>query len=215
MEYVAGAPITDYADRAWLSIRERLHLVRAVAEALQYAHHRAVIHRDLKPSNLLVTETGTVKVLDFGIAKHLEETADPDHTRTGLRALTPAYAAPEQRSGAGAGTYTDVYALGVVCYQLLTGRLPFDGAGQGDSPAADADRTAPPPSAFLPRGTPRSLAGDIDVLCATALHPDPERRYRDMGALVEDIDHLLAGEPLRARPDSFGYRAGKFVRRRR
>ena len=85
MEYVAGEPITDYADRARLGIRDRLRLVRAVAEALQYAHQHAVIHRDLKPSNLLVTETGAVKVLDFGIAKHLEETADPDRTRTGLR----------------------------------------------------------------------------------------------------------------------------------
>lgn len=214
MEYVPGVPVTEYADRGRLGIRERLALVRAVAEAMQYAHQRAVIHRDLKPSNILVTDAGAVKVVDFGIAKHLEGTEDPDRTRTGLRFLTPAYAAPEQLARTGVGTYTDVYALGVVCYQLLAGRLPFDLSGRtaDDLPALIA-AGAPPPSSHLPPGTPRGLGADLDVLCATAMHPEPARRYRDMGALIEDIDHLLAGEPLRARPDSFGYRAGKFLRR--
>lgn len=214
MEFVPGSPVTEYADAHRLDLQSRLRLVRSVAEAIEYAHQHAVIHRDLKPSNILVTDAGAVKVVDFGIAKHLEDPSDPHPTRTGLRFLTPGYASPEQLTRAAVGTYSDVYALGVVCYQLLTGRLPFDPSGRtAEELAALASQGAPPPSIHLPPGTRRALAQDLDVLCATAMHPDPSRRYRDMGALIEDIDHLLAGEPLRARRDSLGYRAGKFVRR--
>jgi len=214
MEYVAGVPITEYAARNDLDVVAKLELTRAVAAAIRHAHQRAVIHRDLKPSNILVTDDGVVKVVDFGIAKHLEGTDDPDPTRTGLRFLTPAYAAPEQLARADVGTYTDVYALGVVCFQLLTGTLPHDVAGRSmDELVALVRQGPPPPSTRLGRGVGRGMAGDLDVLCATAMHPDPARRYRDMSSLIEDIDHLLAGEPLEARPDSFGYRAGKFLRR--
>ncbi|MEO8450527.1 MAG: serine/threonine-protein kinase [Gemmatimonadota bacterium] len=188
MEYVPGQPLTDYCRDRGLGVRDKLLLVRAVAEAVQYAHRHAIIHRDLKPSNILVTGDGNVKVVDFGIAKHLEAADGSDTTRTGLRMLTPAYAAPEQLDHSGVGTYTDVYALGVVLYELLLGRLP----------------AAPPEP---------SQEEDLDVLCATAMHPDPLRRYRDMDGMIRDIDHFLAAEPLEARPDSFGYRAGKFVRR--
>ncbi len=214
MEYVPGVPITEYAESHHLDIPGRLRLVRAVAEAMQHAHQRAVIHRDLKPSNILVTGDGTVKVVDFGIAKHLQDTEDPDPTRTGLRFMTPAYAAPEQLARLDAGTYTDVYTLGVVCYQLLTGRLPHQASGKGvEELVAGIEQGPPPPSVLLGSGIGRSFGADLDVLCATALHADPARRYPGMESLIEDIDHLLAGEPLRARPDSFGYRAGKFLRR--
>jgi len=214
MEYVAGSPITTYAAAHRLDVTARLRLIRSVAEAILHAHQRAVIHRDLKPSNILVTEGGAVKVVDFGIAKHLEDPVEGTHTRTGLRFLTPGYAAPELLTRAGVGTYTDIYAVGVVCYQLLSGQLPFPIEGRTVDELATAAQQGPPPLApRLPAGTGRAVAGDLEVLCATAMHPDPARRYRDMGALIEDIDHLLAGEPLRARPDSFSYRAGKFVSR--
>ena len=127
MEYVDGVPLTEYCRARASSIDERLRLFRDVCEAVQHAHQHAIIHRDLKPSNILVTADGTVKLLDFGIAKHLED-ADlgAEHTRTGLRPMTPAYAAPEQIRAGRVGIHTDVYSLGVVLYELLTGSLPFD-----------------------------------------------------------------------------------------
>lgn len=215
MEYVPGVPITEYCASRQSGVSERLRLVRAVAEAVQHAHRHAVIHRDLKPSNILVTDDGAVKLVDFGIAKHLESGDGSDATRTGLRMMTPAYAAPEQLSRAAVGTYTDVYALGVVLYQLLTGRLPFDLSGRApdDALAIVSGQTPPAPSAVGWAIVGRGSRTDLDVLTATAMHPDPLRRYRDMDALIRDIDHLLTGEPLEARPDSFSYRAGKFVRR--
>src|SRR6266704_2435498 len=127
MEYVEGVPLTEYCSRRQSPIEERLKLVRSVCEAVQYAHSHAVIHRDLKPSNILVQPDGMVKLLDFGIAKQLDPRDTPqDQTRTGLSLMTPAYAAPEQIRGEYVGIYTDVYALGVMLYELLTGRLPFD-----------------------------------------------------------------------------------------
>lgn len=214
MEYVAGVPLTEYAARGALDIPARLRLVRAVAEAVQYAHRHAVIHRDLKPGNILVTDDGAVKVVDFGIAKHLEASDASEPTRTGLRLLTPAYAAPEQLTGSGVGTHTDVYALGVVLYQLLTGRLPLDPTERTPEEAAAMTGRAPlPPSIVAGPGRHRAAWSDLDVLCSTAMHHDPLRRYRDMDGFIRDIDHFLAGEPLEARPDSMSYRAGKFVRR--
>ena len=137
MEYVEGVPLTDYCSQHACSIEQRLQLFRAVCEAVQYAHQRAVIHRDLKPSNILVKPDGTVRLLDFGIAKQLESLESPagqagrgltgkDQTMTGLRLMTPAYAAPEQIRGDGIGIHTDVYSLGVILYELLAGKLPFD-----------------------------------------------------------------------------------------
>lgn len=215
MEYVPGVPLTEYCAARTLGVPERLRLIRAVAEAVQYAHRHAVIHRDLKPSNILVTDDGAVKLVDFGIAKHLETIDESESTRTGLRMLTPAYAAPEQLSRAGVGTHTDVYALGVVLYQVLTGRLPFDLTDRTpeESLALVVGRPPAPPSAVAGSGQSRAVWADLDVLCATAMHVDPLRRYRDMDGIIRDIDHFLAGEPLEARPDSFAYRAGKFVRR--
>ena len=187
-----------------------------------HAHQHLVVHRDVKPSNILVRADGSVKLLDFGIAKHLEQLDDADRTQTGLRLMTPAYAAPEQVRGDPVGVYTDVYSLGVVLYELLSGRLPHDLStrtpgemertilqGEPDrmSMAARANGAAVEAS--------RAAWNDLDVLCATAMHKEPSRRYASVDALIRDIDHFLAGEPLDAQPDSVRYRAARFVSRNR
>ncbi|HXM59956.1 MAG TPA: serine/threonine-protein kinase [Terriglobales bacterium] len=237
MEYVEGIPLTDYCAAHACSIQERLQLFRAVCEAVQYAHQHAVIHRDLKPSNILVKPDGTIRLLDFGIAKQLEsletlggrDQTRSDQTMTGLRLMTPAYAAPEQVRGDRVGIQTDVYSLGVVLYELLAGGLPFDLSkltpgeaeavivGQDpEKPSAVANRMAERPGADpnLPSAT-KSAWADLDVLCLSAMHKDTQRRYQSVEALIRDIDHYLKGEPLEARSDTFRYRMGKFVRRNR
>jgi len=227
MEYVEGMPLTAYCDTHASPIAERLQLFREVCEAVQHAHRHAIIHRDLKPSNILVAADRKVKLLDFGIAKQLESLDGADQTRTGLRAMTPAYAAPEQVRAGRLGMHTDVYSLGVVLYELLVGRLPFDVTEKSASeverliveveperPSVAARRTP-----ALPVGTSRAQSAskpqwaDLDVLCLTAMHKDPARRYASVEALIRDVDHYLTGEPLEARTDTLGYRAGKFVRR--
>lgn len=221
MEYVEGLPLTRYCDEHGLSVRERLGIFRDVCEAVQHAHRHLVIHRDLKPSNILVRGDGTVKLLDFGISKQLESLDLPaDQTQTGLRLMTPAYAAPEQIRAGRVGIHTDVYSLGVVLYELLSGRLPFDLSNRTPSEAEDVivhqdpDR---PSAAAAESGRAASASrrswADLDVMILTAMHKDPQRRYRTVEALVRDIDHYLRAQPLEARADSLGYRAGKFVRR--
>lgn len=222
MEWVEGLPVTEHLRTRSAGIRERLELFQEVCRAVQHAHQKAVIHRDLKPSNILVTAEGRVKLLDFGIARHLEGAdASTDPTRTGLRMMTPAYAAPEQITGEGFGVYTDVYALGVLLYEILAGRLPFD---LSDRTPREAERIlleaeVPRPSvAARPHG--EALArpvewADLDVLCLTAMHRDVERRYASVEALMRDVDHFLRGEPLDARPDSLVYRGRKFLGRNR
>lgn len=221
MEYVEGESLGDYARRLALPILARLQLMRAVCEAVLHAHQHLVVHRDLKPSNVLVRADGTVKLLDFGIAKQLDRHTDAPHaTRTGLRLMTPAYAAPEQLRGGPVGIQSDVYSLGVMLYELVAGVLPFDlaerSAGEGEALILAGD--APRPSARAARA-PAALAraewDDLDVLCLTAMHADPARRYRSVDALMRDIDHFLAREPLDARPDTLAYRAATFVRRNR
>ena len=218
MEFVEGVPLTEYCRARNCSLAERLRLFRAVCEAVQHAHRHAVIHRDLKPSNILVKPDGAVKLLDFGIAKHLDPTGPGmDPTRTGLRLMTPAYAAPEQVEGGRLGVQTDVYALGVLLFELLAGRLPFELTGLQPHEAARRVLEQEPPRPSQVPGRPaqasRAAWADLDVLCLTAMQRDPARRYPSVEALIRDLDHHLAGEPLDARPDSLAYRAGKLLRR--
>jgi serine/threonine-protein kinase len=230
MEYVDGVPLTEYCRAHATSIEGRLELVRLACEGVRHAHQHGVIHRDLKPSNVLVTADGIVKLVDFGIAKPLE---DPDaslaRTGTGFRPMTPAYAAPEQVRGEEVGTHTDVYALGVMLWELLVGRLPFDIEGLDPADAATTIAAREPERPSVARRSRRregedppqprdqgSLAwADLDVLCLTAMHKDPARRYRTVDALLADLGRYLGGQPLEARADSLTYRAGKFVRRNR
>jgi eukaryotic-like serine/threonine-protein kinase len=228
MEYVEGIPLTAYCDKNNCSIHGRLQLFRAVCEAVLYAHQHAVIHRDLKPSNVLVKNDETVRLLDFGIAKHLETVVEStDKTMTALRLMTPAYAAPEQIRGEQIGIHTDVYSLGVILYELLAGRLPFDLSNQTPAQAEKllTEQEAEKPSAAakgkvrLPQqqkiaaSVSKSAWEDLDLLCLTAMHKDPQRRYRSAEALIRDIDHYLKGEPIEARPDTASYRLRKFITR--
>ena len=227
MEYVDGVPVTAYCEEQKCNVEIRLRIFRSICEAVQHAHEHAVIHRDLKPSNILVTQQGSVRLLDFGIAKHLETSAlssDPrtNQTRTEARFLTPAYAAPEQLRGQSVGIFTDVYALGVILYELLSGKAPFDLAdrtpGETERIITETDPEKPS-SVAKRRSSPNPIVAsrnaweDLDVLCLTAMQKDSGRRYRSVEALIRDIDHYLLGEPLAARPDSFSYRIGKSTRR--
>jgi serine/threonine protein kinase/Tfp pilus assembly protein PilF len=230
MEYVEGKPITDHCRERGCPIDERLRLFRSVCEAVQYAHRQTVIHRDLKPSNILVKADGTVKLLDFGIAKQLQDTEQSiEQTLTALRPMTLPYASPEQVRGDPLGTQTDVYSLGVILYELLTGQLPFDFSNRSRTQAERIvlEREPEPPSAVArrvsesPGASKRALQpgkaawGELDVLCLAAMHKDTQRRYPSVEALIRDIDHYRKGEPLDARPDSLRYRLGKFVGRNR
>src|SRR5215467_13312578 len=224
MEYVEGLPLTEYCKLHQSSLTARLHLFRSVCEAVQYAHSEAVIHRDLKPSNILVKQDGSIRLLDFGIARQLESLDTPvNQTMTGLRLMTPAYAAPEQIRGERVGIHTDVYSLGVILFELLTGQLPFDLNNLTPAEAASiiAEHEPGKPSSIA-RTNPaqpgglninKTASADLDVLCLAAMHKDPARRYRSVEALIRDIDHYLRAEPLEARPDAVSYRLGKFVRR--
>ena len=219
MEYVEGHSFVAWCDARRLGLPERLALFERVGDAVRYAHQNLVVHRDLKPSNILVTESGEVKLLDFGIAKVLGEGGDPSGetpaTRTQLRVLTPEYAAPEQVRGEPVTTATDVYALGAVLYELLTGRRAhrFERGGAAEVERVVCETDPQPPSAAAGTARARGLKGDLDTIVLTALRKDPARRYSSAEALLEDLRRYRRGLPIRARPDSLGYRFGKFVRR--
>jgi tetratricopeptide (TPR) repeat protein/tRNA A-37 threonylcarbamoyl transferase component Bud32 len=227
MERVEGVPITDYCRNRGLGLEARLRLLRDVCAAIDSAHRRLVVHRDLKPANILVTEEGAVKLLDFGIAKLLagDENEESAHlTHMEARVLTPAYAAPEQILGQPITTATDVYALGVLLFELVTGALPHARERQSLGSLADAvvRETVERPSAVLKRiavgdapRVARRVTGDLDLIVLTALHRDPARRYLSAAALSDDLGRFLADRPIRARPDSGGYRLRKFVARNR
>jgi eukaryotic-like serine/threonine-protein kinase len=228
MEYVEGVPLAEYCNAHGCSKEERLRLFRAVCEAVAYAHQHAVIHRDLKPSNILVRNDGTIRLLDFGIAKHLEALGEAvEQTMTGLRLMTPAYASPEQIRGEQVGIRTDVYSLGVILYELLTGKLPFDLSDRtpaqaekvltqqdAEKPSIAAQKTAAADTTTIHvPAVAKSEWADLDVLCLTALHKDTQRRYASAEALLRDVDHFLKQEPLDARADTTSYRIRKFVAR--
>jgi serine/threonine-protein kinase len=231
MEYVDGQPITAWCDAQRLGLAARLHLFLQVLDAVQYAHARLVIHRDLKPSNILVTAAGQVRLLDFGIAKLLaddELAHETQLTRAAGRAFTPDYASPEQVRGAPLTTATDVYSAGVVLYELLCGQRPYrlahatatqlEAAILGEDalrPSRRADPAAAACRATGERGLARALAGDLDTIVLKALAKEPAQRYPTIGALAADLQHHLAGEPVRARPASLVYRASRFVSRNR
>jgi tetratricopeptide (TPR) repeat protein/tRNA A-37 threonylcarbamoyl transferase component Bud32 len=219
MEYIAGEPIDAWAAQRALSVDDRLRLFLQVCGAVAYAHQRLVVHRDIKPLNILVTADGVPKLLDFGIAKVLHEGADEaTSTVTGMRLLTPEYASPEQVEGQHATTVSDVYALGVVLYELLTGRSPYRPRSRAPLDVVDAVRTTDPERPSAVGGTEklrRRLRGDLDTILLTALRKEPARRYQSVEQFAGDVRRHLEGLPVRARPDTFGYRAGKFVRRNR
>ena len=216
LEYVAGVPITEWCEQHKLSIEERLRLFRRVCEAVQYAHQHLVVHRDLKPANILVSADAEPKLLDFGIAKLLDAGAGAEaltETATAARMLTPDYASPEQVRGEAVSTATDVYSLGAVLYELLTGRRPhalqnYDAA---EIVRAVCDTAVLPPSA----AGQRRLRGDVDTIVLKAMQKEPARRYASVFELSEDIRRHLDGLPIAARPDTSIYRASKFVKRHR
>ncbi len=251
MEYIEGEPIEEFCRARHLGLRERLELFRQVCAAVSYAHRRLIVHRDLKPSNILVTGEGRAKLLDFGIAKVLSQgDGGAQGTATQLGLMTPDYASPEQFRGEPVATSTDVYSLGVVLYELLTGALPYDLAGlrldqmlkvvcetEPTRPSqaaagreqretglhtrpmtAATDGDAEPLQEVISQPAvrnPQALRGDLDNIVLKALRKEPERRYESVEQFAEDIRRHLAELPVSARPDTFAYRASKFVRRNR
>ena len=231
MEHVRGDIVTAYAKQAQLDVRARVGLVAAIADAVGYAHAQLVVHRDIKPSNVIVDADGAPHLLDFGIAKLLEASGEQTMTGAGMRALSPAYAAPEQILGEAVGTAVDVYALGVLLHELLTGRLPHRRASRDpDRLAAELAReTSETPSHALARREDlaadyghtdrkrlaREVSGDLDLIVTTATRREPERRYATVAAFADDLRRWLARRPITARADNTGYRVGRFIRRHR
>lgn len=219
MEYVEGKPLDEYCRERESSLEERMRIFRSVCEAVQFAHTRLIVHRDLKPSNILVKDDGTPKLLDFGIAKQLENAGQAaNQTQTQVR-FTPAFAAPEQLRREPVGVYTDVYTLGVILYGLLAGKPPYDleKCSPGEAELIIAGEHEPERPSLSAHRVEASKAAwnDLDVLCLKAMKKDVQRRYSSVVELMQEIDRYLQGEPLKARPDTLRYRFGKFLRRNR
>jgi non-specific serine/threonine protein kinase/serine/threonine-protein kinase len=228
MEYVAGHSLLTYCEAHALAIDARLRLFQRVCAAVQYAHQNLVVHRDLKPSNILVTEAGEPRLLDFGIAKVLAPDADDaaEPTMAAVRLMTPEYASPEQVRGERVTTASDVYSLGAILYEVLSGQRPYRlrSRAQPDVERAVLEEDPDAPSASvkpegagvggLPPGRLRDrLRGDLDAIVLKALEKDPQRRYATAAELADDIGRHLEGRPVRAQSDSAAYRAAKFVLR--
>ncbi|HEX5788957.1 MAG TPA: serine/threonine-protein kinase [Woeseiaceae bacterium] len=231
LEYVDGQPIDAWCDARALGIEARLTLFLRVAEAVAHAHSRLIVHSDIKPSNVLVTGDGTAKLLDFGIASLLE----PDQRPGAVTALTPEFAAPEQLAGEGVSTASDVYALGLLLFLLLSGQNARSVNGGTNVAASRADATREPPSLATTlgqsadgnllaraaeRGTSparllRSLRGDVDAVVRKALRPDPAERYATVPEFIADLKNYLRREPVSALPATIGYRTRRFVGRHR
>ena len=234
MEYIEGQPLTTYCRAQRLALPARLKLFRAVCAAVQYAHQNLIVHRDLKPSNILVTQDGTAKLLDFGIAKLLERGSQPSTlTGAGLQPFTPLYASPEQIRNEPITTASDVYSLGVLLYELLTGVRPYrvDNAAPPEQMRAVCEEEPTRPSlrvtermrvegggmkdgavsSLIPH--PSSLRGDLDNIVLKALRKEPTLRYATVEQLSDDVQRHLDGEPVTARPATWRYRAGKYVQR--
>jgi tetratricopeptide (TPR) repeat protein len=212
LEYVEGVPITEWCERQRLSVEQRLQLFRRVCDAVQYSHQHLIVHRDLKPGNILVTSDGVPKLLDFGIAKLLDaDTPVPVATATGALLMTPDYVSPEQVRGDAVSTATDVYALGAVLYELLTGQRAhrLERYDAIEIARVVCDTEIRPPSVF----GDRRLRGDLDTIVLKAMQKDASRRYASAAELSEDIRRHLDGLPVTARPDTSLYRTAKFVRR--
>ncbi|MCG8371600.1 MAG: serine/threonine-protein kinase [Proteobacteria bacterium] len=232
MEFVNGEPITEYCDNNRLDVRSRIVILLSVCDAVSYAHRKLVVHRDLKPNNILVDDNERTKLLDFGIAKLLTD-EDTSRTKTTLRALTPDYAAPEQFAGGDVTTAVDVYALGGLLYELLSGRRPFADAG---SSALDIERNirerGAPTFARLGAAIPdqerdaiagnrdvgwrrlqRTIRGDLENIALKALRAEPERRYASVEGFAADLRRYLDGLPVHARADTVRYRMTKFAGR--
>jgi hypothetical protein len=217
MDYIEGLPLTRYAREHGLPVRERVAMFMKVCAAVQYAHQNLVVHRDLKPSNILVAADGKPQLLDFGIAKLLDPVIGASRearTGTGVRLLTPEYASPEQARGEPVTVATDVYSLGSVLYELLADRPAIaPNTGGLELLRAICEVDAPRPSTTCPRDRRRAIAGDLDNIVGKALHKLPAQRYASVAELATDLERHLAGRPVHARTATFGYRAGKLVRR--
>ena len=221
MEYVDGRRLTDFAREEHLPLRERLQLFLKICAAVQFAHQNLVVHRDLKPGNILVTAEGEPKLLDFGVARLLAPGDDAwQMTAAGQERFTPGYASPEQVRGEAITTVSDVYSLGALLYEMLTGAPPhrFSSKTPTATQIAKAVCEEEPMRPSIAAAEPdlrRSLRGDLDTILLRALAKVPVRRYRGAGQMGDDLRRYLENRPVRARPDSFVYRSGKFLRRNR
>jgi len=216
MEYVEGIPIDEFCKN--VKLEEKLQIFRQVCKAVFFAHARLIVHRDLKPSNIIVNTEGTAKLLDFGIAKLLSDnTPNKKGTATSLGMMTPNYASPEQIRGETVTTATDIYSLGVILYEILTGVLPYDLTDKTlDKVFQIINQTEPAKPSENPKSeirNPKSLSGDLDNIILKSLKKEPERRYQSVKDFSEDIRRYLVGLPVSARPDTFRYRASKFAQR--